>query len=122
MSRSEDVPPSTPQKGRLRMLRSEDIPQVADLFRSVFRNRRSASSTLLDSHLVRLFLEHPHYSEDTASLVYEGASGEVAGMLGVLPLRMRFDDSALDGSIIRLGWCGIGRATRTLRSCLRDRI
>ena len=100
MSRSEDIPPSTPQKGRVRLLRSEDIPQVADLFRSVFRNRGSASSTLLDSHLVRLFLEHPHYSEDTASLVYEGASGEVAGMLGVLPLRMRFDDSALDGSII----------------------
>ncbi len=100
MSGSEDDSSSTQQKGRVRLLRGEDIPQVADLFRSAFRNRRGASSALLESHLVRLFLEHPHYSEDTASLVYEGASGEVAGMLGVLPLRMRFDDTALDGSII----------------------
>jgi len=87
-------------RGRVRLLRDDDIPAAADIFQKVFRNRQAASTPLLRSHLTRIFLEHPHYDESCASLVFEGADGRIGGMLGALPLPMRFDDDKLSCAII----------------------
>jgi hypothetical protein len=74
----------------IRNCTAEDIPAVARMFQSAFRDERKAVPASLESYLRELFLEHPWRDPETDSRVYVEADGSVRGFIGVLPLRMSF--------------------------------
>lgn len=73
-----------------------DIPQVADLFQTVFRKSRSPAPASLQAHLHDVFFSTPWHDPELPSLVYGTPSGTVEGFMGVIPLNM-----ALRGKPIR---------------------
>ncbi|HMN70619.1 MAG TPA: hypothetical protein PKA55_01985 [Rhodoblastus sp.] len=97
--RPPDPPPAL-LRGGVRKLERADLARVGAMFLAKFRGRAHARSERLESHLARFFLDHPHYDDATASLVYETPDGRIAGFVGVAPIRMRFDDKPCAGSVI----------------------
>jgi hypothetical protein len=66
----------------------DDIPQVADLHRRVFRTSAHPSEQLqaqYTRYFKQVFLNNPWYDKDLPSLVYETAQGAITGFLGVMP-------------------------------------
>src|SRR5579862_6063959 len=77
--------------GHVRPFIEEDIPQVADLHRRVFRTGDSSSSHLQESYrsyFEQIFLHNPWCDSTMPSLVYEETNGDIVGFLGVQPRRM----------------------------------
>jgi hypothetical protein len=77
----------------------DDIPAVARMFQSAFRDKRQAPPASLESYLRELFLEHPWYDPEMASRVYTGADGAVHGFIGQLPIRMSFRGQPIRASL-----------------------
>lgn len=74
----------------IRTCTAEDIPAVARMFQTAFRDKRKDPPASLESYLRELFLEHPWQDPEIASRVYVGADGAVHGFIGQLPIRMSF--------------------------------
>lgn len=67
-----------------------DVPQVADLHRTVFKTDGRVDSGL-DSYrgyFTRVFLDTPAQDAEIPSLVYEQTDGSIVGFIGVVPRRM----------------------------------
>lgn len=86
--------------GGVRRLARADLAPIGAMFLRNFRGRANARSERLERHLAHFFLDHPHYDDATASLVYETPDGRISGFLGISPVHMRFNDKACAGSII----------------------
>ena len=102
---------SPPTRDRVRPLLESDIPQVAELHRTVFRVPENAASGAGDEAARRLseayrdyfadvFLSGPWREEGIDPLVYEEADGRIAGFLGVVAKRM-----SLGGRSLRVAVC-----------------
>lgn len=76
---------------RVRPFVENDIPQVAELHRQVFRTGERLSPLLEDSYrsyFSNIFLNHPWQEKAIPSLVCHNGDGRILGFLGVLPRGM----------------------------------
>jgi hypothetical protein len=108
----------------VRAMRADDVPALARLYLQIFRGREGEPSARLQEHVRRVFLDHPRRTQHDASLVYEAADGEIAGMFGVLPTPMLLDGRPVPGAVISTWMArpGPGRAraaTRLVRAHLK---
>ena len=71
----------------VRLFVEDDIPQVADLYWTVLRERRGPSPIQVQSRIHELYFESPWSSSSIRSLVFD-ENGEIVGFLGVVPRRM----------------------------------
>lgn len=71
----------------VRSLNPDDIPQVADLYWQVMRQRGGASPVALQERMHQLYFRNPWLESSVRSLVFTDNS-RVAGFLGVVPRRM----------------------------------
>lgn len=85
--------------GRIRPLKSNDIPQVAELHERVIGTSAANTPVSLTDHFTRIFLHHPWNDESLPSLVYEGEDGRVAGCIGVMPMPMIFMGEKITAAI-----------------------
>jgi hypothetical protein len=82
----------------------KDIPEVADLWQRVFRQRKATLSktlqtylqaeslqTYLQTYFEEVFFRNPWYDESLPSLVCEDDSRKIIGFLGVIPRRMTLE-------------------------------
>src|SRR6185369_17237027 len=68
----------------------DDVPAVAALRRTVFRQSTHASDAALEAYIERVFL--PPHTPEGPSLVHQDDRGTIDGFVGVIPQRMVFDD------------------------------
>ena len=92
--------------GRIRPLTSQDIPEVAALHWRVFSEGPEASAQLppeliaeYEAYFRETFLEHPWYDDEVCSQVYEEGSGQITGLLGVVPVRMSMNGKHIRAAI-----------------------
>ena len=88
--------------GQVRAFAQEDIPQVADLHRRVFRVADHTSEELLDSYrtyFTQVLLDHPWRDYGAESLVHEEAGGRITGFLAVAARRMCFNGQDIQARI-----------------------
>ncbi|MDE2577605.1 MAG: hypothetical protein KGL46_02250 [Hyphomicrobiales bacterium] len=94
------APATLKRSGRIRPFARGDVAAVADMFQGVFRASDAPGGARLQSDLAHFFLDHPHFSPATAALIYERPDGAIGGFAGFAPLKLRFDEAPLLGSII----------------------
>ena len=87
-------------RAQVRSLAAGDLPEVASIFRGVFRKQSAAGSIALERDIETIFLRHPHYEESTSALVYERAKGGIGGFLGSLPVRASYMGAPRLGSVM----------------------
>ncbi len=75
----------------VRPLAEDDIPQVADLYWTILRERKGVPPPAVQSFLRELYFENPWIDSRMPSLVYE-EKGKIAGFLGVIPRKMCLND------------------------------
>ena len=68
----------------VRPLAKGDIPQVADLYWTVLRQRKGPTPPAVHSFLQELYFTNPWIDSTLPSLVYD-EKGKIAGFLGVVP-------------------------------------
>jgi hypothetical protein len=73
----------------VRPLAEADIPQIAELYWKVLRERKGPAPPGVHSFLSELYFRNPWIDGNISSLVYE-EKGRVGGFLGVVPRRMCF--------------------------------
>ena len=71
----------------VRPLAETDIPQVADLYWTVLRERKGPTPPTVHSFLRELYFSNPWIDDSLPSLVYD-EKGKIAGFLGVIPRKM----------------------------------
>lgn len=84
----------------VRPLAKDDIPQVADLYWTVLRERKGPPPPAVQSFLQELYFTNPWIDDSLPSLVYED-KGTIAGFLGVVPRKMSFK-----GEPVRIAYGG----------------
>jgi hypothetical protein len=84
----------------VRPLAKDDIPQVADLYWTVLRERKGPVPPAVRSFLQELYFTNPWMDSSLPSLVYDD-KGTIAGFLGVVPRKM-----SLGGHSIRIAFGG----------------
>jgi Acetyltransferase (GNAT) domain len=87
--------------GHVRAFTSQDIPQVADLHRTVFRSggREAADAEAYTRYFSSVFLDNPWRDERVCSRVFEEDDGRISGFLGVVPRRLSMDGRPLLAAI-----------------------
>lgn len=73
----------------VRPLAESDIPQIADLYWNILRERKGAPPPAVRSFLQELYFRNPWLDRSIPSLVYD-EKGKIAGFLGVIPRKMCF--------------------------------
>ncbi len=73
---------------QVRAFCADDVPQVAQLFKDVFRARAKIPIPTIESYFNDLFLKGPNYDPACPSRVYVDGSGDVSGFIGSLALPM----------------------------------
>lgn len=71
----------------VRPLAEADIPQIADLYWGVLRERKGAPPPTIGAFLQELYFKNPWLDPEIPSLVYD-EKGKIAGFLGVVPRKM----------------------------------
>lgn len=84
----------------VRPLAESDIPQIADLYWEVLRERKGTPPTTVPSFLKELYFDNPWIDSSIPSLVYD-ERGTIGGFLGVIPRRMFFR-----GESVRIAYGG----------------
>jgi hypothetical protein len=74
----------------IRPFTAGDIRGVADLYARAFRHSQQPASVSVHTYCRDVFLDHPWYDPEIASLVLEGADGRISGFLGVMARPMTF--------------------------------
>lgn len=77
---------------------ADDIPQVADLHRRVFRTAEPTTTgwrEAYQTYFSDVFLRNPLHDDTLTSLVAEDGSGTIVGFLGVVPRRMVFKGQSI---------------------------
>jgi hypothetical protein len=93
---------ASPLPGHIRSFTAEDIPQVADLHRRVFKLADQTSPELLDAYrtyFTQVYLNNPCQDDDAGSLVYEEKSERITGFLAMAPRRMSMNGRAVRAKI-----------------------
>ena len=88
--------------GKVRPFLEQDISQVADLHRRVFRTASQPSPQLegaYHAYFKKLFLNYSQGKADLHSLVHEEGDGTVTGFLGVMPRPMLIGDKPVLGAL-----------------------
>lgn len=85
--------------GGVRALDARDIPQVAQLYRSLPGKDAGEPSEVLESRLRTILLEHPWCDESIPSLVFEEERGRIVGCIGVLPRPMIFNGHRIKAAV-----------------------
>jgi hypothetical protein len=85
--------------GGVRPLEQADLPAVAALRLSSFRQTRRTSAAALEAYLRRIFFENPWRDDELPSLVHDDGRGGVVGFVGVIPRRMRFRGAELRAAV-----------------------
>ena len=80
---------------QIRACTPEDMPRVADLFQTVFQRSSGPAPASLQQYLLELFFKTPWHDPELPSLVYIAPDGAVGGFVGVIPLRMSFQDKPI---------------------------
>lgn len=105
------MPSRSRTPGRVRPFVEADIPQVAEVHRTVFRvpeprggstgeaGPSPALSEAYEDYFRDVFLNGPWRDEGLGSLVYEDGNGGIAGFLGVVPKRMSWCGRALRAAV-----------------------
>ena len=96
----------------VRPLAKADIPQVADLYWTVLRERKGPTPPVVQTFLQELYFENPWRDDALPSLVHE-EKGKIAGFLGVVPRKM-----CLQGQPVRIAYGGNFVVHPELRSTL----
>lgn len=78
----------------VRPLAEPDIPQIADLYWTVLRERKGAPPPVVGTFLRELYFRNPWRDPQIPSLVYE-EKGKIAGFLGVVPRKMCYRGEAV---------------------------
>jgi len=95
---------TAPQKTSLvRLFNEEDIPQVAELHRTVFDLADHNSPELLDAYRTYfhdVFMNNPWRDPAVGPLVHQDPTGKITGFLGVTPRRLRFKDQAVQLAVM----------------------
>jgi len=84
----------------VRPLAKDDIPQVADLYWTILRERKGTPPPAVQSFLHELYFKNPWIDSRIPSLVYD-EKGKIAGFLGVIPRKM-----CLNGETVRIAYGG----------------
>jgi hypothetical protein len=84
----------------VRPLAEGDIPQVADLYWAVLRERKGPAPLLVHSFIQELYFRSPWIDSRLPSLVYED-KGKIAGFLGVVARKM-----LLKGELVKIAYGG----------------
>ena len=87
----------------VRSFTEDDIPQVADLHRSVFKLADRLSPEMLDSYRAYfddVFFSNPWRDPAVAPLVYEDTSGKITGFMGVMPRRLSFNGKSVQMAVM----------------------
>jgi len=84
----------------VRPLAEPDIPQVADLYWTVLRERKGPTPPAVQSFLKELYFTNPWMDSALPSLVHD-EKGKIAGFLGVVPRKMSFK-----GETVRIAYGG----------------
>jgi Acetyltransferase (GNAT) family len=84
----------------VRRFAENDIPQVADLYWRILRERKGAPPPAVSAFLHELYFKNPWIDDSLPSLVYD-EKGKTAGFLGVVPRKMRFK-----GEPVRIAYGG----------------
>jgi hypothetical protein len=66
----------------LRPLTKDDIPQVADLYRTVLRSRKPPVPSVIKSNLRELYFSNPWIDPTIPPLVYDAGGGKIVRFLG----------------------------------------
>ena len=96
----------------VRPLVEDDIPQVAQLYWTVMRERKGSAPASLYTSIRQLYFTNPWIEKEIPSLVYD-EKGKVVGFLGVVPRRM-----SLRGQSIRVAFGGNFTVAPEFRSTL----
>jgi hypothetical protein len=83
--------------GHIRPFAESDIPQVVQLYQTVYQGGKTPPSEALNSFFHHVFFHNPWYDEDLPSLIYEGKTGKIIGFLGVFPRLM-----SMNGRLIKV--------------------
>ncbi|HLK63966.1 MAG TPA: GNAT family N-acetyltransferase [Bryobacteraceae bacterium] len=87
---------------RVRRFVSEDIPQVAELHRRLYRESEQPSPALERSYrgfFQDVYLNNPWYSETLGPLACEDGEGKIIGFLGVMPRPMRINGRPIQAAV-----------------------
>jgi len=84
----------------VRPFTEDDVPQVADLYWTVLRERTGACPVELQSDIHELYFKNPWFDGALPSLVFDD-KGKITGFLGVVPRRM-----SLGGQSVRTAFGG----------------
>jgi len=96
----------------VRPLAEADIPQVADLYWKVLREREGPTPPAVQAFLKELYFTNPWIDPAIPSLVYD-EKGTIAGFLGVVPRKM-----SLKGEPVRIAFGGNFAVRPDFRSTL----
>lgn len=97
----------------IRPVDPEDIPQIVDLYRRVFGDRRIASPESLAAFFQKTLFGGPWHDEQVPSLAAVDKQGCIEGFLGVFLRTMKFQDQT-----IRVAICNNYMVTPSSRSSL----
>ena len=95
-----EIPPLGNPVAEIRSLRTSDIPGVAQLFQSTFRNSREPVPDSLIDYIEQVFLKHPWQDDGQISKIAVGADGAVTGFIGVMPQRLTIDGQLVRASVL----------------------
>ena len=85
--------------GRIRRLREDDIPRVAQLHQVMQGQETDNTPAALTDHFYRIFLDHPWLDDSLSSLVYEENTGRITGCIGIMPRPMTFHGEKMMAAI-----------------------
>jgi hypothetical protein len=86
--------------GNVRSLQPSDIPGVAQLFQTKFRDARRPAPAWLPAYLEEIFLNHPWQDGQQTSRVIVDGTGAVAGFIGVMPQRLLWGTTVVRTSVL----------------------
>lgn len=85
---------------RVRPIRREDIPQICDLYATIFRPGRAVRRDAVENALARTYLTSPGDLIRPASLVDTDDDGNVQGFMGIITLSAWHGTKPLRGGIM----------------------
>jgi hypothetical protein len=103
----------------IRSLRPDDIPQIGDLFASIFRPGQTVRRSAIEAALARTYLTSPGDLKRPSSLVDTNEDGRIQGFMGIITIAARFGDEYLRGGVLgNFMALEAGRAQTALRLSL----
>lgn len=87
----------TAEHTKLRPAAPSDIPQIREMFISVFRPHSSPDKDDLDASLSQMLFSHPNYTGENGSMVSADDNGTVKSAMTIVPLSYRVGEDMVTG-------------------------